>query len=81
MRKSIGFSVGDFITRDDMLWRIEELSFGDVKTVDVCKYDFFIDSTLWFDNSFSHADELGDLLRGEGGGFEDCTVGRPGRIC
>lgn len=75
MSESGSFSVGDFTDRDDILWRIEELSFGDVETINVCKDDFLSDSTLCFDDAFAHADEFGDLLRGKGGSVEDCTVG------
>jgi hypothetical protein len=51
MSESGGISVGNFTNRDEILWRIEELRVGDVKTIDVCKDGFLIACTLWFDDT------------------------------
>ncbi|MAD87976.1 MAG: hypothetical protein CL912_33865 [Deltaproteobacteria bacterium] len=75
MSESGTFSTGYFTKRDDILWRIEELSVGDVETVNIFKDDFLIDDTLWFDDTGAHADEFGDLVWGKCGSVEDCAVG------
>jgi hypothetical protein len=75
MSESGSFSVGNFSDRDDILWRIEELSLGHAEAINVGKDDFLVDGALCFDDAFAHVDEFGDLVRGKGGSVENCTVG------
>lgn len=75
MSESSRLCIGDRIDRDDILWRVEEFSFGDLEAIDVCEDDFLIDGALFFDDAFAHADEFRDLVRGKGGSVEDGTVG------
>lgn len=71
MSESSSFSLGNLLSRDCTLGRIEEPGLRDVKTIDVFEQDCFFGGTLFLESSLTHVDLLRDFVRRKGGGVEN----------